>query len=174
MTQPQTHTLTDSSWLAEFFFFVEKWQEEEDAVQFANRVKSAIARQGGLVDLQWWDLASSHPSISDFFATVSFSSDWDFLCYSVINLVTWKWSGEMMSSPSQFDAALSLQGWRPEEGKGEGLFQRAAAEAVQQHGGGRRQQQQQRLRPRETGLSPLPCSFWWTSQTILPRDNVKS
>ncbi|XP_062873863.1 glycerol-3-phosphate acyltransferase 3-like isoform X2 [Trichomycterus rosablanca] len=28
-------------------------QEGEDAVQFANRVKSAIARQGGLVDLIW-------------------------------------------------------------------------------------------------------------------------
>lgn len=28
-------------------------QEDEDAVQFANRVKSAIAHQGGLVDLQW-------------------------------------------------------------------------------------------------------------------------
>ncbi|XP_051759541.1 glycerol-3-phosphate acyltransferase 4-like isoform X1 [Ctenopharyngodon idella] len=28
-------------------------QEDEDAVQFANRVKAAIARQGGLVDLLW-------------------------------------------------------------------------------------------------------------------------
>ncbi|XP_058050633.1 glycerol-3-phosphate acyltransferase 4 [Ahaetulla prasina] len=28
-------------------------QPDEDAVQFANRVKSAIARQGGLVDLLW-------------------------------------------------------------------------------------------------------------------------
>lgn len=28
-------------------------QKDEDAVQFANRVKSAIARQGGLVDLLW-------------------------------------------------------------------------------------------------------------------------
>ncbi|XP_027022791.1 glycerol-3-phosphate acyltransferase 4 [Tachysurus fulvidraco] len=28
-------------------------QENEDAVQFANRVKAAIARQGGLVDLLW-------------------------------------------------------------------------------------------------------------------------
>uniref|UniRef100_A0A7N6F760 Phospholipid/glycerol acyltransferase domain-containing protein n=1 Tax=Anabas testudineus TaxID=64144 RepID=A0A7N6F760_ANATE len=28
-------------------------QQGEDAVQFANRVKSAIAHQGGLVDLQW-------------------------------------------------------------------------------------------------------------------------
>uniref|UniRef100_A0A672K240 Glycerol-3-phosphate acyltransferase 4-like n=2 Tax=Sinocyclocheilus grahami TaxID=75366 RepID=A0A672K240_SINGR len=28
-------------------------QEGEDAVQFANRVKAAIARQGGLVDLLW-------------------------------------------------------------------------------------------------------------------------
>lgn len=28
-------------------------QPKEDAVQFANRVKSAIARQGGLVDLLW-------------------------------------------------------------------------------------------------------------------------
>ncbi|KAI5094766.1 glycerol-3-phosphate acyltransferase 4 [Silurus meridionalis] len=30
-----------------------KRQEDEDAVQFANRVKAAIARQGGLVDLLW-------------------------------------------------------------------------------------------------------------------------
>ncbi|KAL4617266.1 glycerol-3-phosphate acyltransferase 3-like, partial [Arapaima gigas] len=30
-----------------------KRQEGEDAVHFANRVKSAIARQGGLVDLSW-------------------------------------------------------------------------------------------------------------------------
>lgn len=29
-------------------------QEGEDAAQFANRVKSAIARQGGLLDLPWW------------------------------------------------------------------------------------------------------------------------
>lgn len=29
-------------------------QEEEDAVQFANRVKAAIARKGGLADLLWW------------------------------------------------------------------------------------------------------------------------
>ncbi|XP_060707537.1 glycerol-3-phosphate acyltransferase 3 [Hemiscyllium ocellatum] len=28
-------------------------QEDEDAVQFANRVKAAIAQQGGLVDLAW-------------------------------------------------------------------------------------------------------------------------
>lgn len=28
-------------------------QDGEDAVDFANRVKSAIARQGGLVDLSW-------------------------------------------------------------------------------------------------------------------------
>lgn len=28
-------------------------QEGEDAVHFANRVKAAIARQGGLVDLLW-------------------------------------------------------------------------------------------------------------------------
>ncbi len=28
-------------------------QEGEDAMQFANRVKAAIARQGGLVDLLW-------------------------------------------------------------------------------------------------------------------------
>lgn len=39
-----------------FFFNVERLrqQEGEDAVQFANRVKSAIARQGGLVDLLWY------------------------------------------------------------------------------------------------------------------------
>lgn len=28
-------------------------QEGEDAAQFANRVKSAIAHQGGLLDLEW-------------------------------------------------------------------------------------------------------------------------
>lgn len=28
-------------------------QGGEDAVQFANRVKAAIAKQGGLVDLIW-------------------------------------------------------------------------------------------------------------------------
>lgn len=28
-------------------------QGGEDAVQFANRVKAAIAAQGGLVDLNW-------------------------------------------------------------------------------------------------------------------------
>lgn len=28
-------------------------QEGEDAVQFANRVKAAIARKGGLADLLW-------------------------------------------------------------------------------------------------------------------------
>ena len=44
-----------------------------------------------------------------------------------------------------------LQGRRPEESKGEGDVQRAAAEEVQQHGGGRRQQQQQRLRPPPVG-----------------------
>ena len=27
--------------------------ENEDAVEFANRVKAEIARQGGLVDLMW-------------------------------------------------------------------------------------------------------------------------
>lgn len=32
---------------------ISKRQEGEDAIQFANRVKSAIAHQGGLVDLQW-------------------------------------------------------------------------------------------------------------------------
>lgn len=29
-------------------------QEGEDAAHFANRVKSAIAHQGGLLDLPWW------------------------------------------------------------------------------------------------------------------------
>lgn len=29
-------------------------QEGEDAARFANRVKSAIAHQGGLLDLPWW------------------------------------------------------------------------------------------------------------------------
>lgn len=33
-----------------FFFFP---QEGEDAVRFANRVKSAIAVQGGLTELPW-------------------------------------------------------------------------------------------------------------------------
>lgn len=28
--------------------------KEESAIDFANRVKSVIARQGGLVDLQWY------------------------------------------------------------------------------------------------------------------------
>jgi glycerol-3-phosphate O-acyltransferase 3/4 len=28
-------------------------QENESAVEFANRVKSEIAKRGGLVDLQW-------------------------------------------------------------------------------------------------------------------------
>ena len=35
------------------FFFIVLVQEGEDAVQFANRVKAAIAAQGGLVDLIW-------------------------------------------------------------------------------------------------------------------------
>lgn len=31
------------------------WEQEgEDAAGFANRVKSAIAHQGGLLDLPWW------------------------------------------------------------------------------------------------------------------------
>jgi glycerol-3-phosphate O-acyltransferase 3/4 len=30
-----------------------KRREDEDAVDFANRVKAEIARQGGLVDLMW-------------------------------------------------------------------------------------------------------------------------
>ena len=29
------------------------FQEGETAIQFANRVKSLIAEQGGLVDLEW-------------------------------------------------------------------------------------------------------------------------
>lgn len=33
-------------------------KEGEDAVQFANRVKSAIARQGGLTELPWWVMLS--------------------------------------------------------------------------------------------------------------------
>lgn len=33
-------------------------KEDEDAVQFANRVKSAIARQGGLTELPWWVMPS--------------------------------------------------------------------------------------------------------------------
>ena len=31
-----------------------KRREDEDAVDFANRVKAEIARQGGLVDLMWY------------------------------------------------------------------------------------------------------------------------
>lgn len=38
-------------------------QEGEDAAQFANRVKSAIAHQGGLLDLPWW---GSSPGCSCF------------------------------------------------------------------------------------------------------------
>lgn len=33
-------------------------KEDEDAVQFANRVRSAIARQGGLTELPWWVMPS--------------------------------------------------------------------------------------------------------------------
>lgn len=36
-------------------------QEGEDAAQFANRVKSAIAHQGGLLDLPWWGSPPSCP-----------------------------------------------------------------------------------------------------------------
>lgn len=39
-------------------------QEGEDAAQFANRVKSAIAHQGGLLDLAWWG-SSSEECICD-------------------------------------------------------------------------------------------------------------
>ncbi|XP_032877516.1 glycerol-3-phosphate acyltransferase 3 [Amblyraja radiata] len=41
-------------------------QEEEDAVQFANRVKAAIAQQGGLVDLSW-DGALKRAKVKDIF-----------------------------------------------------------------------------------------------------------
>lgn len=34
-------------------FLIVHMQEGEDAVQFANRVKAAIAARGGLVDLIW-------------------------------------------------------------------------------------------------------------------------
>lgn len=37
-------------------------KEGEDAVQFANRVRSAIALQGGLTELPWWVM----PSLLDF------------------------------------------------------------------------------------------------------------
>lgn len=33
-------------------------KEGEDAVQFANRVRSAIAHQGGLTELPWWVMPS--------------------------------------------------------------------------------------------------------------------
>ncbi len=38
-------------WVSFKFMFL---QEGEDAVQFANRVKAAIAIKGGLADLLWW------------------------------------------------------------------------------------------------------------------------
>ncbi|KAM4616414.1 glycerol-3-phosphate acyltransferase 3-like [Polymixia lowei] len=41
-------------------------QQGEDAVQFANRVKSAIAHQGGLVDLEW-DGALKRAKVKDSF-----------------------------------------------------------------------------------------------------------
>uniref|UniRef100_A0A4W3IQJ1 Phospholipid/glycerol acyltransferase domain-containing protein n=1 Tax=Callorhinchus milii TaxID=7868 RepID=A0A4W3IQJ1_CALMI len=41
-------------------------QEDEDAVQFANRVKAAIAQQGGLVDLSW-DGALKRAKVKDIF-----------------------------------------------------------------------------------------------------------
>lgn len=41
-------------------------QEKEDAVQFANRVKAAIAQQGGLVDLSW-DGALKRAKVKDSF-----------------------------------------------------------------------------------------------------------
>ncbi|KAK3539215.1 hypothetical protein QTP86_030739 [Hemibagrus guttatus] len=41
-------------------------QEGEDAVQFANRVKSLIARQGGLVDLSW-DGGLKRAKVKDWF-----------------------------------------------------------------------------------------------------------
>lgn len=40
-------------WPAEYWNDLFVVQEGEAAVQFANRVKAAIARQGGLVDLLW-------------------------------------------------------------------------------------------------------------------------
>lgn len=42
-----------SIWSSSMIFVFLSEQEGEDAVQFANRVKAAIARQGGLVDLLW-------------------------------------------------------------------------------------------------------------------------
>ena len=49
--------LTDRIELCLFIQFIQPlWflvQEGEDAVQFANRVKAAIAEQGGFVDLLW-------------------------------------------------------------------------------------------------------------------------
>ena len=35
-------------------YIQEYFQENESAVDFANRVKKEIAKQGGLVDLSWW------------------------------------------------------------------------------------------------------------------------
>lgn len=46
-------------------------KEGEDAVQFANRVKSAIARQGGLTELPWWVM----PSLLEFMDCLLF--DWE-------------------------------------------------------------------------------------------------
>lgn len=42
-----------TAYLPELYLCWSSQQEGEDAVQFANRVKAAIARQGGLVDLLW-------------------------------------------------------------------------------------------------------------------------
>ena len=74
-----------------------------------------------------------------------------------------------------------LQGWWPEEGKGQGIIQGGAAEAVQQYGG-RRRQQQQWLKGTEnsglvTDLSSASDGWWlfdWTGCWILQTEYVKS
>lgn len=48
------------NWLLSALIMLNLWplKEDEDAVQFANRVRSAIARQGGLTELPWWVMPS--------------------------------------------------------------------------------------------------------------------
>lgn len=100
------------SWVS----FIPKWQEGEDAVQFANRVKSAIAHQGGLVDLQWWDLASSHSSINYFSAAAYFS----FLLPG--NRLKFPGIIIGIAQIKRVCPGLSVQGRWPEESKSKGVF----------------------------------------------------
>lgn len=86
-------------------------QEGEDAAQFANRVKSAIAHQGGLLDLPWW---GSPPSCPPF------------------------WPLKMQPQRTalrinETKLRYFFQGWRTQTAESEGFLQRGAAEDVQQH-----------------------------------------